>query len=301
MLDILLSPDFATSRLVYFSYMYEDRAAPRVGREMNNPAVQPQGVAIGKGVLTASATAASLSNVQTIYRADPITSPSAIGQPGSRLAFSPDGRHLFMTSGDRQELDFNYLFRLDNSNGKIIRIFPDGTIPTDNPWFNVPGAKQELYSRGHRNQYGLAFSRDNFLWSSEHGPQGGDEFNIIAAGVNYGWPVASNGTLPGSNIVPHMAGDGFIAPIITWTPAIAPSGMVRYEGNEFLDWAGDFLLTGLQQRGIIRVRTRGSTATEMQRIDLGARIRSMAISSSGSIYIVTDGAIGEIRRVTPVR
>jgi len=207
-----------------------------------------------------------------------------------------------MTSGDRQEEDFAYLFLLDNNVGKIIRIHTDGTIPTDNPWFNIPGAATENWSRGHRNPYGLAFSSDGFLWSSEHGPKGGDEFNVIAAGVNYGWPAASNGDqYSGVPIPDHTPGDGFIAPIITWTPAIAPAGMVRYNGNEFLDWNNDFLITGLQQRGIIRVRTKNTEATEMQRIDLGARIRSIAISQDGAIYIITDGEMGDIKRVTPIR
>lgn len=297
MLDIELAPDFRTSRTVFFSYMYRDTEAPRIGRAANNPAIQPEGVAIGRGVLNGN----QLTAVQTIYRSAPIVSPNRIGQPGARMTFSPDGRYLFMTLGDRQEEDFNYLFSLDNDTGKIIRIFPDGTIPTDNPWFNVPGAEQQLWSRGHRNPYGLVFSADGFLWSSEHGPTGGDEFNVIASGVNYGWPVVTNGTLSGSNIGRHTEGDGFIAPVITWTPAVAPAGMVRYTGNEYFDWNNDFLLTGLQQRGIVRVRTQGIQAQEVQRIDLGARIRSIALAPDGGLFVVTDGETGEIRRLAPVR
>lgn len=298
MLDILLAPDFASSGLVYFSYMYADPTAPRVGRAKDDPALQPEGVAIAKGILRGS----SFTSVQTIFRTDPIVSSGRISQPGARLALSPDGRYLFMTSGDRSELDKDYLFSLANNNGKIIRIFTDGSIPSDNPWVGIPGAKGENWSRGHRNHYGLAFSGDGYLWSSEMGPKGGDEFNIIAAGVNYGWPAVSNGDHYSDDVIPdHAEGDGYVAPVISWTPVIAPSGMVRYMGNEFFDWSNDFLLTGLQSKALVRVRTRALAASEVQRIDLGDRIRSIAVSPKGEIFIVTDGAVGSIRKLSPVR
>jgi glucose/arabinose dehydrogenase len=133
------------------------------------------------------------------------------------------------------------------------------------------------------------------------GPMGGDELNVIASGKNYGWPLVSNGSnYDGSDIPDHHPGDGFEAPLISWTPVIAPAGMLFYKGSEFADWRGDILLTGLKSKALVRVRVTGNTAAEVQRIDLGARTRDIAEGPDGSLWIITDGASGELKRITPV-
>lgn len=299
LLDIKLAPDFELSRRIYFSYMVRDTTAPRVGRGSGDPALFPERMEVARATLNGTA----LSSVEVVFRQFPaITTFPGSGEPGGRIAFSPDARYVFITSGDRQELDATFLFSLNNNLGKIVRLNLDGSIPPDNPYLKYPGARGELWSLGHRNHYGLAFASDGVLWSSEMGPKGGDEFNIIAGEVNYGWPAVSDGNgYDGTPYPRDTPTDGYHPPIISWTPVIAPAGMVRYNGNEFFDWNNDFLLTGLQQRGIVRVRTNNNQAQEVQRIDLGARIRDIAVSPKGEIYVVTDGATGEIRKLTPVR
>jgi glucose/arabinose dehydrogenase len=253
-------------------------------------------------VLGNGTTGPELSNVVTFFRQDPaIVAFDGSGEPGGRMAFSPDGRYLFLTSGDRQELDASFLFDLSNTLGKILRFNRDGSIPADNPFAASATAKKEIWTIGHRNHYGLAFTRDGLLWSSEMGPKGGDELNIVKPGLNYGWPAVSNGdNYVGPPIPDHAPGDGYEAPVISWTPVIAPAGMIVCKGKLFADWSGDILLTGLQSRGIVRVRPMGTTATEVQRLDLGTRVRDIAEAPDGSLWILTDGPSGELRRLSPV-
>jgi len=301
MLDVLPAPDFAQSGMVYFSYMARDLTAPRVGRGKDDPAFFPERLMVARGRLNLTENTASLAAPTVIFQQEPaIVTVAGTGEPGGRLAFSPQHRFLFITSGDRQELVKEYLFRLDHTLGKIIRIFPDGTIPADNPFVTIPGARHEIWSLGHRNPYGLAFAPDGRLWSSEMGPMGGDELNLIQPERNYGWPAVSYGdNYDGTPRFHPTPGDGYEPARLTWTPVIAPTGMVFYQGREFADWRGDILLTGLVSTGLVRVRLQGDKAHEVQRIDLGTRIRDITEGAGGSLYILTDGPDGELRRITP--
>lgn len=302
LLDVEPAPDFTRSRLIYISYMVRDTSAVRVGRGKDDATLFPERMVVSRAQLLEAYGTASLSTIWPVFTQDPtIVAFPGSGEPGGRIVFSPDGRYLFITSGDRQELDKDFLFSLDNNLGKTIRVFPDGTIPSDNPYVATVGAKPEIWSIGHRNHYGMAFTGDGRLWSSEMGPKGGDELNLLLPKRNYGWPAVSNGDTYTGEIIPdHALGDGYEAPKISWTPAIAPAGMVVYQGAEFADWSGDLLLTGLQSHGLIRVRPSGDTAQEVQRIDLGTRVRDIAIGRDGSLWVLTDGAAGELRRLTPV-
>lgn len=301
-LDVKLAPDYASTRQIFITYMVEDRAALRVGRAKDEPTLFPQRMEAAHAVLGNGTTGPELSNVVTFFRQDPaIVAFDGSGEPGGRMAFSPDGRYLFLTSGDRQELDASFLFDLSNTLGKILRFNRDGSIPADNPFAASATAKKEIWTIGHRNQYGLAFTRDGLLWSAEMGPKGGDELNVVKPGLNYGWPAVSNGdNYVGPPIPDHAPGDGYEAPVISWTPVIAPAGMIVCKGKLFADWSGDILLTGLQSRGIVRVRPMGTTATEVQRIDLGTRIRDIAEAPDGALWILTDGVTGELRRLSPL-
>lgn len=300
-LDVELSPDFVSTGRIFFSYMIRDLTAPRVGRAKDEPGLFPERMAVARARLVIGRSDAQLQDLQVVFQQDPtIVTYVGSGEPGGRLAFSPSGQHLYITSGDRQELDKTLLFSTANTLGKIIRIHPDGSIPTDNPFVATVGAKGEIWTLGHRNQYGLAFAPDGRLWSSEMGPKGGDELNLVKTGLNYGWPAVSNGDHYSGDIIPdHAPGDGFEAPKISWTPVIAPSGMIFYSGNVFADWKGDILLTGLQSHGIVRVRVTGETAQEVQRVDLGTRIREIEQGPDGALWILTDGTAGELRKLTP--
>lgn len=301
LLDIVPSPFFSNDHTVFFSYMDRNPTAPRLGRAKDDLTLDPQRMAVARAQLTISGSAATLSNVITIWaQSDYIVAYPGSGEPGGRITFSPDTAYLFISSGDRQELDPAYLFALDNNLGKMIRIFPDGSIPVDNPFVNRAGARPEIWSLGHRNAYGLTFSSDGRLWSSEMGPKGGDEFNLIQPGLNYGWPKVSYGdNYDGSPIPKPVAGDGFEASKVVWTPVIAPAGMIFYRQGLFENWANDAILTGLQSQGLVRVAVNGTEAREVERFNLGARVRDIAEAPDGSLWIITDGATGKLIRLTP--
>src|SRR5690606_13875159 len=146
-----------------------------------------------------------LDNVEEIFRQLPILTAVGGNHTGARIAFSPDGQHVFITSGDRAE-QAPYLFELNNNLGKIVRLFADGRVPMDNPF--PTAARPEIWTSGHRNHYGLAFDLQGQLWSSEMGPRGGDELNLILPGRNYGWPAVSNGVHDDGVPIPdHAPGD----------------------------------------------------------------------------------------------
>lgn len=300
-LDVTLSPDFERSRLVYFSYVAWEPDAARIGRAVDNPDMLPERMIAARGILTEAGKEARLDGVTQIFGQVPtIVSPAGNGEFGGRLTFSPDGTYLFITSGDRAEVDKKLLGRLDNNLGKTVRIFPDGRIPGDNPFVGVSKARPEIWTLGHRNPYGLVFASNGTLWSSEMGPKGGDELNIIRPGRNYGWPFVSNGDdYEGPNIPDHSPNDGFEAPRLSWTPVISPAGMLIYKGSQFEGWQGDVILTGLMSQGLLRVRIAGETAREIQRINLGVRIRDIAESADGSLWVLTDGESGGLYRITP--
>jgi glucose/arabinose dehydrogenase len=220
------------------------------------------------------------------------------GEYGAHLVFSPDGQYLFIVAGDRQE--FEPAQDLGNTIGKIVRLKADGSIPADNPFVGVAGALPEIWTLGHRNPYGLAFNAAGRLWQHEMGPRGGDEFNLIEPGNNYGWPRVSNGShYDGGDIPDHSPGDGFTAPVISWNPVIAPSDMIIYSGYLFSAWRGDAILGGLQYKGLIRVRFDGTSASEVQRILLNARIRAVAQGPDDSIWVLEDKPTGRLLKLVP--
>lgn len=302
LLDVKLDPGYATNGLAYVSFMERDPTAARVGRNALDTTVDPAGLALARGTLRLTATGATLEGVSVIWRQLPkIVSNIGSGEPGGRIAFSPDGRFLFLTAGDRQELDSKLLFALDNTLGKIIRLYPDGAVPSDNPYRAQPGARPEIWSIGHRNAYGLAFDAGGTLWENEMGPKGGDELNRIVAGSNYGWPAVSYGdNYDGSPITKPASGDGYTAAAFWWTPVIAASDMIFYSGTVFGDWRGDAIIAGLQSKGLVRMRITGDSATEMQRIDMGARIRAVQQGPDGALWVLEDRPSGRLLKLAPV-
>jgi glucose/arabinose dehydrogenase len=301
-LDVVLHPKYSTNHLVYFSFVEPgDASTPRVGRAAGDNTLSPAGLAVATATLVLDdRNGPRLDNTRVIWRETPkiVTFPGS-GEPGGRLAFSPDGVYLFITAGDRQE--FQLVQELSNTLGKVIRLYADGTVPPDNPFVGRTGALPEIWSLGHRNPYGLAFDAAGRLWEHEHGPSGGDELNLIQAGGNYGWPNVSYGSAYTGEKYPNPAsGDGYVIPSIDWTPAIAPAGMIFYSGNVFAAWRGDAIVGGLKSRQLVRVHFTGTTAMEAQRIPMTNRIREVEQGPDGAIWVLEDAPTGRLLKLAPI-
>jgi len=278
LLDVTLDPQFAQNSLVYLSYAEAGDGGA--------------GTAVARGRLEGE----RLNDVEVIFRQTPKT--SGPNHFGSRLVFSGDGK-LFIALGER----FEFAPAQDNSNtlGTVVRVDPDGGVPPDNPFVGQADARPEIWSYGHRNIQSAALHPETGdLWVVEMGPMGGDELNIAEAGGNYGWPLVSWGNHYDGRPIPDPPTRPDLADaILTWTPAIAPSGMVFYAGDLFPAWRGDILVGGLVSEALIRVRVEGDRAVEDGRISIGRRVRDVAVGPDGAVYLVTDHSDGEILRLTP--
>ncbi len=267
--DIVAAPGFATDHTVYLSW-----AARGTGGT---------GAEVGRATLVQDGDTARLDGLTVIWRQQPKTSGS--GHFGHRLAFSPDGAHLFITSGERQKMTPAQ----DRSNtlGTIVRVDPDGS-------------NARIWTYGHRNPLGIAFDAAGNLWSSEMGPQGGDELNLIVEGRNYGWPLASNGShYGGADIPDHAPGDGFEAPKVWWNPSVSPGSLMIYSGAQFPQWDGDAFIGALSGQALIRVDLDGTSAAKGDEWDFGDRVREVEQAPDGSIWLLTDGSSGRLLRLTP--
>jgi len=306
---VLRSPDYATTSLVYISYFEPGELnEPRRGRNAADLRFKPEGLTVLRARLDSSLFSPMLRNVEVIWRQEKIVPIPTGFQIGAYMAFSPDGRHLFIGGGARDE--FIGIQDLDNALGKTVRIFPNGSIPPDNPFVSRAGARPDIWTLGHRNVYGIAFAPDGRQWQTEHGPQGGDEVNLIIAGSNYGWPLVSNGRNYGAttdDIPDHSPGDGFDEPAFTWATAVAPAGMFFYRGTRFAAWQGDAIIGGLRSRSLIRLRFSGSAVESVQEIPMSVRIRHVSQAPDGSIWAIEDfptgpngGGPGRILKLDPV-
>lgn len=282
LLDIALHPDFAANRLVYFTYA--GRGEGGVGTELAR----------------ARFTGSAFADVQILFKARPKTRDRV--HFGSRLVFDRTG-HLFMTYGDRGRRDDSQDLR--RHQGSVFRFTADGRIPRDNPFFGQPGAQPEIYSYGHRNVQGAALHPETgILWTHEHGPQGGDEVNIVRKGANYGWPAISYGEEYGGGAVSaHTALPGMEQPVLYWVPSIAPSGMAFYTGDKFPRWKGDLFVGALVQRHLRRVSLRGDAVAGEERLLDGfdERIRDVANGPDGYLYLLTDSSDGRLIRLEPAK
>ena len=270
--DVIIHPDFGNNHIVYLSWVEAGQGDVR-------------GAAVGRGRLVTEGGAARLEDFQVIWRQQPKV--DGRGHFGHRLAFSPDGRYLFVSSGERQH--FDPAQDMNANLGKVLRLNPDGTVPRDNPFAGRGGVTAQIWTLGHRNPLGIAFAPDGRLWEVEMGPQGGDELNLIERGGNYGYPRVSNGDhYDGRPIPDHRPGDGFVAPKVWWTPVISPGDMIIYSGAMFPQWRGDALIAGLSSQALIHVDIDGTNAREVERWSMGRRIREVEQAPDGSLYLLED-------------
>lgn len=237
-----------------------------------------------------------LDDVEVVWRQSPKVDGD--GHFSHRLAVDPEGEHLYVSSGDRQQKDPAQ----DTSNnlGSIVRLTLDGEPAPGNPLTDDPDASPDIWSWGHRNALGLEFAPDGTLWSSEMGPEGGDELNRVERGRNYGWPEASNGSDYGGGEIPdHADGDGFVAPVAWWTPSISPGSLMVYDGEAFSDWRGDAFLGALSGQALVRVDLEGEEAGDIESWDMGERIRAVEQGPDGAIWLLEDAGAGRLLRLTP--
>jgi glucose/arabinose dehydrogenase len=282
--DILPHPDFVENRTVFVSYAHGTREqnALRVAR--------------------AQFDGATLSGLQVIFEAAPLKDTSL--HYGGKIVWGPDGK-LYVTVGEGSKYkelaqDFSTSF------GAVIRINEDGSLPADNADFG-PGARPELWTKGHRNPQGLAYDAERgVLWAHEHGPRGGDEINVIEKGANYGWPLATYGIdYNGARISPFTEYEGTKQPFKYWTPSIGASGLAVYSGELFPEWRGDLLVGGLAERALHRVDLDGMREIGEERYLVGERIRDVRVGPDGAIYVTTEDRggkrVGRVLRLTPAR
>ncbi len=281
LMDVQPHPDFAMNRLIYITYSkaYTDLEGART--------------VLIRGTFQNDA----LTNIEELFSAQAV----GRGHYGSRIAFDGNG-YVFITAGDRQVPSRGDLYAhpaqdLSNHHGVVVRLHDDGRIPADNPFVGTAGALGEIWSYGHRNPQGLAFHpMTGDLWANEHGPQGGDELNVVLPGRNYGWPVIGYGVNYGSGTTIHEGtlNEGMESPKHFWVPSIATSGLMIYTGDKFPAWRGNIFVGGLGGEQLSRLTVDGQTVlneeTLFQRM---GRIRDVRQGPDGYIYLAIEDQRGE--------
>ncbi|QYM98676.1 PQQ-dependent sugar dehydrogenase [Pseudomonas protegens] len=284
LLDVALSPDFKQDRMVYLSYAEGGGAGGTAG------------TAVGRGRL--SDDLSGLKDFQVIFRQEPKLSTG--NHFGSRLVFDRDG-YLFVTLGENN--DRPTAQDLDKLQGKIVRLYPDGRVPDDNPFVGQAGVRPEIWSYGHRNPQGAAFNPwSGTLWENEHGPKGGDEINIIERGKNYGWPLATHGINYSGQPIPEAVGQtapGTVAPHHVWEKSPGISGMAFYDSDRFKPWQHNVFIGALASQELIRLQFNGDRVEHEERLlgGLKARIRDVRQGPDGYLYILTDEDQGTLYKV----
>ena len=284
--DVVLAPGARGGGSVYPIYLSWAEPGPGGTR----------GAAVGRAMLDAGTATPTLRDIKIIWRQVPKV--KGTGHFGHRLAFSPDGNYLFISSGERQK--FSPAQDMASSLGKTIRLRPDGSVPPDNPYADRGGVTAQIWSLGHRNPLGMAFDADGRLWQHEMGPRGGDEVNLIRKGHNYGWPIVSNGDhYDGRPIPGHDSRPDLEAPRLSWNPVISPAGAIIYSGDLFPQWKGSMLLGALSGQALVRVALAGEAAREAERWDMDARIREVEQGPDGAVWVLEDGSGGRLLKLTP--
>ena len=281
--DVAIHPQYAQNGWIYWAY--------------NAPGPGGWGTTLARGKLISDANNYRMIEVQLLFSMEPKTRS---GQHfGGRIVF--DGKGIvYLTLGDRG--DKPRAQKLDDHAGSVIRLHDDGRVPADNPFVNRAGAKPEKFTLGNRNMQGAALHPQTAeLWTHEHGPQGGDEINVMRAGRNYGWPVISYGVNYGigTKIGEGNAKPGMEQPLHYWVPSIAPSGMAFYTGDKFPNWKGNLLVGALRDEMLVRLELNGEKIVREERLLKGqiGRIRDVRVGSDGFVYLLTDEREGVVLRL----
>jgi glucose/arabinose dehydrogenase len=285
--DVAIHPQYAQNGWIYWAY--------------NAPGPGGWGTTLARGKLISDANNYRMTEVQLLFSMEPKTRS---GQHfGGRIVF--DGKGIvYLTLGDRG--DKPRAQKLDDHAGSVIRLHDDGRVPADNPFVNRAGAKPEKFTLGNRNMQGAALHPQTAeLWTHEHGPQGGDEINVMRAGRNYGWPVISYGVNYGigTKIGEGNAKPGMEQPLHYWVPSIAPSGMAFYTGDKFPNWKGNLLAGALRDEMLVRLELNGEKIVREERLLKGqiGRIRDVRVGSDGFVYLLTDERDGVVLRLESYR
>lgn len=286
LLDVRVGPNFAEDRMVYWSY------AKPLGEGMS-------ATAAARGRL--SEDLRQLTDVEDIFVQEP-PSPSPMHY-GSRIEFDGEG-HVYITTGEHFTEEERVLAQDPAASyGKIIRLNLDGSVPEDNPFAGREGALANIYSLGHRNVQGAALDGEGRLWAIEHGPQGGDEVNLIEAGANYGWPEVTygenyDGSPVGTGNARHTG--EFVEPRYYWDPVIAPGGAIFYRGDLFDGWRGDLLISSLNPGALVRLDVEGDRVVGEERVATErGRIRDVIEAPDGSLLVLIDDPEGSVLRLAP--
>lgn len=284
LLDLQPAPDFATTSEVFFTSatMVEGGALTRLSR--------------------ARLTAQGLEGARPVLDCGPAQARGRLHY-GGRIAFAPDGRHIFLTTGDRNE-ERERAQKLNDLAGKVIRLTREGQIPRDNPHFGRPGLRGEIWSHGHRNPQGIAFDpATGALILAEHGPRGGDEINLIEPGRNFGWPGVSYGReYSGLRIAGgQTSGPGITEPLRHWVPSVSPSGINFAPPHAQALWRGALWLACLNTPGLLRVEMANGVVTGEERLLWGrTRLRQVLFSPDGALLLLTDETRGRVLRLDAV-
>lgn len=281
--DVVLHPQYAQNGWIYWAY--------------NAPGPGGWGTALARGKLQGQ----RMTSVQVLFSMQPKTRSSQ--HFGGRIVFDKAGM-LYLTLGDRGDKDRAQ--KLDDHAGSVIRLHDDGRVPADNPFVNRAGALPEKWTLGNRNMQGAALHpQTGELWTHEHGPQGGDEINVMRPGLNYGWPVITYGVNYGlgTRIGEGQAKPGMVQPLHKWVPSIAPSGMAFVSGSQFPQWQGDLLVGALRGQLLVRLVLDGEKVLREERLlqSRAGRIRDVRMGPDGLVYLLSDGPDGALMRLEPVR
>jgi len=286
LLDIAVDPDYPRNGWIYLSYSHRlDRAGPE-GEPLAMTRVVRGRIRDGAWV-----------DQQVVFEADPAAYGETFWHYGGRMVFDRAGRLLFSV-GDRGAQEMAR--EPGRPNGKVHRVMPDGAIPADNPFRGGDGALPSVYSLGHRNPQGIALEpATGRVWSTEHGPRGGDELNIVERGADYGWPVATYGiNYDGTVLTPHTHAEGVRQPLHYWRPSIGVSGLAFYQGDQFPLWRGKLLVTALAPRELRLLTLDGDRVLHEEiLLKTEGRPYEPVVGPDGAIYLVTD-APGQILRLT---